>query len=123
MCMACVLGWTWPSGKRKLPRLKRGRGPMARRSFDVVDVTEILIHWHAGRSKSEMAQSLDVDRRTISKYVAPAGAAGESPGGAPGSAGRWAELVPEWFPEPADTTLRQAARPRVPRPPHSIHGP
>jgi len=27
---------------------------MARRSFDVVDVTEILIHWYAGRSKSEI---------------------------------------------------------------------
>jgi hypothetical protein len=28
---------------------------MARRTFDVVDVTEILIHWHAGRSISEVA--------------------------------------------------------------------
>ena len=27
---------------------------MARRSFDVVDVTEILVHWHAGRSISEV---------------------------------------------------------------------
>src|SRR5260370_18915096 len=107
MCMACVLGWTWPSGKRKLPRLKRGRGPMARRSFDVVDVTEILIHWHAGRSKSEMAQSLDVDRRTISKYVAPAVAAGMRPGGAPGGGGRWARLGREWFTRPADTRRRQ----------------
>ena len=31
---------------------------MARRTFDVIDVTEILVHWHAGRSKSEMAESL-----------------------------------------------------------------
>ena len=31
---------------------------MARRTFDVIDVTEILMHWHAGRSKNEMAQSL-----------------------------------------------------------------
>ena len=45
---------------------------MARRSFDVVDVTEILIHWHAGRSISEIAQSLGVDRKTIRRYVAPA---------------------------------------------------
>ena len=31
---------------------------MARRSFDVVDVTEIFIHWYAGRSISEVAVSL-----------------------------------------------------------------
>jgi len=54
---------------------------MARRSFDVVDVTEILIHWHAGRSISEVSTSLNVDRKTIRKYVAPAVAAGLVPGG------------------------------------------
>ena len=27
---------------------------MARRTFDVIDVTEILVHWHAGRSLNEM---------------------------------------------------------------------
>ncbi len=46
---------------------------MARRTFDVIDVTEILMHWHAGRSKSEMAESLGVDRKTLRKYIAPAG--------------------------------------------------
>src|SRR5260370_42399954 len=116
MCMACVLGWTWPSGKRKLPRLKRGRGPMARRSFDVVDVTEILIHWHAGRSKSEMAQSLDVDRRTISKYVAPAVAAGVRPGGPPGGPGRGRVAVRGRVPERAGTPRRPG-----PRPARSVH--
>ena len=40
-------------------------GPMARRTFDVIDVTEILVHWHAGRSLNEMSQSLGVDRKTI----------------------------------------------------------
>lgn len=30
---------------------------MARRSFTVVDVTEILIHWYAGRSLSEVSES------------------------------------------------------------------
>jgi hypothetical protein len=44
---------------------------MARRTFDVIDVTEILVHWHAGRSLNEMSQSLGVDRKTIRKYVAP----------------------------------------------------
>jgi len=32
---------------------------MARRTFDVVDIIQILVHWHAGRSNSEIAQSLD----------------------------------------------------------------
>ena len=43
---------------------------MARRTFDVVDIIEILVHWHAGRNNSEIAQSLGVDRKTTRKYVA-----------------------------------------------------
>ena len=71
---------------------------MARRTFDVIDVTEILMHWHAGRSKNEMAESLGVDRKTLRKYIAPAEAAGIVPGrpgeerGGVGGAG--AGLVP-----------------------------
>ena len=47
----------------------------------MIDVTEILMHWHAGRSKNEMAESLGVDRKTLRKYIAPAEAAGITPGG------------------------------------------
>ena len=47
----------------------------------MIDVTEILMHWHAGRSKNEMAGSLGVDRKTLRKYIAPAEAAGIVPGG------------------------------------------
>jgi DNA-binding transcriptional regulator LsrR (DeoR family) len=47
----------------------------------VVDVTEILVHWHAGRSQSEIATSLGVDCKTVKKYVSPALAAGIVPGG------------------------------------------
>jgi hypothetical protein len=36
----------------------------------VIDVTEILMHWHADRSKNEMAASLGVDRKTLRKYMA-----------------------------------------------------
>jgi hypothetical protein len=56
---------------------------MARRTFDVIDVAEILVHWHAGRSLTEMAGSLGVDRKTLRKYVAPAVAAGIAPAGLP----------------------------------------
>jgi hypothetical protein len=67
---------------------------MARRTFDVIDVTEILVHWHAGRSLNEMSGSLGVDRKTR-KYIAPAVAAGIVPGSGPArSEEEWAGLVP-----------------------------
>jgi predicted DNA-binding transcriptional regulator YafY len=54
---------------------------MARRTFDVAGIIEILVHWHADRSNSEIAQSLDVDRKTARKYIAAAEAAGLRPAG------------------------------------------
>jgi DNA-binding transcriptional regulator LsrR (DeoR family) len=45
---------------------------MARRTFYVIDITEILIHWYAGRSQHELAASLQLDRKTIRRYLAPA---------------------------------------------------
>jgi transposase len=86
---------------------------MARRTFDVIDVAEILVHWHAGRSLSEMAESLGVDRKTLRKYVAPAAAAGIVPGGPAKSEEEWHELVRGWFPELADTRLRQVTWPAI----------
>jgi len=86
---------------------------MARRTFDVIDVTEILMHWHAGRSLSEVAESLDVDRKTLRKYTAPAAAAGIAPGGLAKSQEEWAELVRGWFPQLADTRLRQVTWPAI----------
>jgi transposase len=86
---------------------------MARRTFDMVDIIEILVHWHAGRSNSEIAQSLDVDRKTARKYIAAAQAAGMLPGGPAVTEERWAELVREWFPELADTRLRQVTWPAI----------
>lgn len=37
----------------------------------MVDIIEIYVHWYAGRSKSELAASLGVDRKTVRKYLAP----------------------------------------------------
>ena len=45
---------------------------MARRSFHVIDITEILVHWYAGRSQYELAESLGVEHRA--KYYEHAGA-------------------------------------------------
>jgi len=86
---------------------------MARRTFEVIDVTEILVHWQAGRSQAEIASSLGVDRKTVRKYLAPAIAAGMAPGGSPLGEQRWAELVRGWFPELVDTRLRQSSWPAI----------
>ncbi len=73
----------------------------------MIDVVEILQHWHAGRSKKEVAASLGVDRATVAKYVAPAVSAGLVPGGAALSEEQWRQRVREWFPSLVDTRLRQ----------------
>jgi hypothetical protein len=86
---------------------------MARRTFDVVDIREIFTHWHAGRSKNEIAGSLGLSRNTVRKYLAPAEAAGMVPGGPAVSQERWAELAREWFPELADARLRQVTWPAI----------
>lgn len=74
----------------------------------MIDVVEILQHWHAERPKSVIADSLWVDVKTVRKYVAPAEAAGMKPGGPPLSRARWAELVRGWFPELVDAKARSA---------------
>ncbi len=86
---------------------------MARRSFYVIDIVEILVHWYAGRSQHELAASLAVDRKTIRKYTAPAIAAGIAPGGPARSQEQWAQLVRGWFPELVDTRLRQVTWPAI----------
>jgi hypothetical protein len=60
---------------------------MARRSFTVIDVTEILVHWHAGRSINEVHESLNVDRKAV--------------------------LARDWFPGLEDTSLRQTTWPEI----------
>ena len=53
----------------------------------MVDVTEILAHWYAGRSKNQIAESLGLDRKTVRKYLAPAEGGGPGAGRAPGQRG------------------------------------
>ncbi|MFB7293214.1 IS21 family transposase [Actinacidiphila glaucinigra] len=79
----------------------------------MVDVTEIYVHWYAGRSKNELSASLGVDRKTIRKYLAPAEAAGMAPGGPVMAEADWAGLIKGWFPELADKRLRQVTWPEI----------
>jgi transposase len=80
---------------------------MARRTFKVVEIVEILTHWYAGRPKAEVSRSLGVDPKTVRKYVAVAKAAGLSPGGPPLSEEEWRAKVRAWFPGLVGTRLRQ----------------
>lgn len=79
----------------------------------MVDITEIYVHWYAGRSKSELAASLGVDRKTIRKYLAPAEASEIVPGGPPMREADWAKLIKRWFPELSDRRLRQITWPDI----------
>lgn len=70
-----------------------------RRSFNVIDIVEVLEHWYAGRPKAQVSASLGLDRKTVRKYVRQAEEAGFVPGGPPVMTETWAVLVREWFPE------------------------
>ncbi|WP_173745291.1 hypothetical protein [Actinoplanes sp. TFC3] len=85
---------------------------MARTTFHVIDITEILAHWYAGRSQYDVAASLGVDRKTIRRYVEAAIAVGFVPGRAPPMSQQdWAPRVEQWFPHLTDTRLRQVTWP------------
>ncbi|MEU7052509.1 hypothetical protein [Streptomyces eurythermus] len=60
----------------------------------MVDITGIYVHWYSGCSKSALAESLGVDRKTVRKYLAPAEASGITPGGPPMSEAGWAGPAP-----------------------------
>ncbi len=79
----------------------------------MIDICEIFTHWHAGRSKNEIAGSLGLSRNTVRKYLAAAEAAGMAPGGPAVSQEEWAGLARAWFPELADTRLRQVTWPAI----------
>lgn len=53
----------------------------------MLDLVELLTHWHAGRSQVRLSESLGIDRKTVRKYTVPL------------SAEQWAELIGGWFPE------------------------
>ena len=86
---------------------------MARRQFEVIDIVEVLQHWHAGRPKSVVADSLGIDPKTVRKYVAKAQEAGLAPGGPTLGRAEWAELVRGWFPELVDARARSRTFPVI----------
>jgi len=35
----------------------------------MIDLVEIYVHWYAGRSQAQIADSLGLDRKTVRKYL------------------------------------------------------
>jgi transposase len=79
----------------------------------MADVVEIMTHWYAGDSKSDVARSLGLHRGTVGKYVAPAEAAGLVPGGPPISEEEWRQRAREWFPSLYDLKLVRPTWPSI----------
>ena len=79
----------------------------------MIDIVEVLQHWHAGRPKSVVGSSLGIDNKTVRKYVGAAEAAGIVPGGPALGRAEWAELVAGWFPELVDARVRSRTFPVI----------
>ena len=80
----------------------------------MTQLLELFRHWYAGRSQVQISQALGLDRKTIRKYLAPALAAGMSPGtGDKFDESVWRELIGGWFPEVVDPSTRAVTWPPI----------
>ena len=81
--------------------------------MDVVDLTELFVHWEACRSQVQIGESLGLDRKTVRKYLAPALSEGLVPGGPAAGEAVWARRIAGWFPELSDARVRQVTWPAI----------
>lgn len=79
----------------------------------MVDLTELFLHWEAGRSQVQISDSLGLDRKTIRKYLAPAIAAGLAPGEDPVGEVVWRARIADWFPTVAGGRVHQLTGPAI----------
>ena len=80
----------------------------------MIDLIEIYVHWYAGRSQAQIADSLGLDRKTVRKYLGPVTAAGLVPGGPPVmTEAQWRAKAASWFPAVVDKGLRQVSWPAI----------
>ena len=73
----------------------------------MTDFVEMFRHWNAGRSQVQIHQALNIDRKTIRKYLAPALAEGLVP--CPDELFDepvWRARIERWFPELVDPAVR-----------------
>jgi len=80
----------------------------------MIDLVEIYVHWYAGRSQAQIADSLGLDRKTVRKYLAPVAAEGLVAGGPPVmTEADWRARAQSWFPALVDAGLRQVTWPAI----------
>jgi transposase len=80
----------------------------------MIDLVEIYVHWYAGRSQVQIADSLGLDRKTVRKYLGPVAASGLVPGGPPVmTEADWRARARSWFPALVDKGLRQVSWPAI----------
>ena len=80
----------------------------------MIDLIEIYVHWYAGRSQAQIAESLGLDRKTVRKYLGPVVASGLVPGGPPVmTEAVWRDRAQSWFPALVDKGLRRVTWPAI----------
>ena len=80
----------------------------------MTDFVEMFRHWNAGRSQVQIHEALNIDRKTIRKYLAPAIAEGLEP--APEELfdeQLWRGRIGRWFPELVDPSVRAVSWPQI----------
>lgn len=80
----------------------------------MTDFVEMFRHWNAGRSQVQIYEALNIDRKTIRKYLAPALAEGLQPApGEPFDDELWRARIQRWFPELVDPAARALTWPQI----------
>src|SRR6478672_4196651 len=70
-------------------------------------------HWNAGRSQVQINEALNIDRKTIRKYLAPALAEGLAPSPEEFDEEVWRARIRRWFPELVDPSARALTWPQI----------
>ncbi len=78
----------------------------------MTDFVEMFRHWNAGRSQVQINGALNIDRKTIRKYLAPALAEGLQPDPVFDEE-VWRARIGRWFPELVDPVARALSWPRI----------
>ncbi|WP_428844579.1 IS21 family transposase [Mycolicibacterium hodleri] len=70
-------------------------------------------HWNAGRSQVQINEALNIDRKTIRKYLSPALAEGLQPRPEEFDEELWRARIGRWFPELVDPAARSLSWPQI----------
>ncbi|HXL62817.1 MAG TPA: IS21 family transposase [Mycobacterium sp.] len=80
----------------------------------MTDFVELFRHWNAGRSQVQIYEALNIDRKTIRKYLAPALAEDLQPApDEPFDEELWRARIQRWFPELVDPVARALTWPQI----------